>query len=44
MVCLLGVSVQVQAVSRAFRQEAMRLSREGWRAFPDAQPLAEQIE
>ena len=44
MVCLLGVSVQVQAVSRAARQEAMRLSREGWRAFPDAQPLAEQIE
>ena len=44
MVCLLGVSVQVQAVSRAVRHEAMRLSREGWRAFPDAQPLAEQIE
>ena len=44
MVCLLGVSVQVQAVSRAFRREALRLSREGWRAFPDAQPLAEQIE
>ena len=44
MVCLLGVSVQVQAVSRAARQEAMRLSREGWRAFPDAQSLAEQLD
>ena len=45
MVCLLGISMSAEArVSAEVRREARRLYREGWRAFPDAQSMAEQLE
>lgn len=46
--CMLSVSVQVEACGdkerREARREAWRLSRDGWKAFPDAQSLTDQLE